>query len=586
MTMNSLNYSVIICVFFALSACSGGGGGGSGGGPTNSAPTATGVTITDDNGGSTVIGDSLTGSYTFADADGDTEGATVFHWLRDGTPIAGATAATYTVVLADSGSTITYEVTPIATTGTTVGSPAVSTGMVVNSIPAATNVNITPASAGVGDTLSGAYTYADADGDPEGTTTFRWLRNGTPIAGEVGTSYTLMMGDNDKSIVFEVTPVASAGSLDGSPASSSTLTVNSLDPAVDYDGDGWAQNDGDCCEGDGCTSPELINPGAAEILNNGVDDDCDVATADDVAPALCSSAAKFASVTAQDMANAMDLCQTASLADPPASAKWGVISMEFRNADGSPVGGADLGAIQNAQTAILIDYGTGGIVPQMGSTMAGMSSGMMRDAGDPSFAPPNPGTDFARAGAPPPAYVAAHAGSFPSSSSCAGTCPPGNGANDSVNLVLQIRVPTNVVGFSYSWLFASSEYWSWACSIYNDFHLSLLHTTAMGIPADKNIAFDSINNPVSVNNGLFEACVPQGCYACPLGPGILAGTGMDIANTGGSTPWLTTTAPVVPGEVITLELMIFDVSDGTFDSLVLYDNFQWLYSATGVGTGP
>jgi len=39
--------------------------------------------------------------------------------------------------------------------------------------------------------------------------------------------------------------------------------------------------------------------------------------------------------------------------------------------------------------------------------------------------------------------------------------------------------------------------------------------------------------------------VPKGCYACPNGSGELAGTGMQIGNTGGATNWLTTDAPIV-----------------------------------------
>jgi hypothetical protein len=33
--------------------------------------------------------------------------------------------------------------------------------------------------------------------------------------------------------------------------------------------------------------------------------------------------------------------------------------------------------------------------------------------------------------------------------------------------------------------------------------------------------------------------------------------------------------PVVPGELITLDLMIFDVQDSTNNSVVLLDNFRW-----------
>ena len=84
----------------------------------NSVPTASSVSITDDNGGDALIGDGLTGSYTYDDADGDAEGTSTFRWLRGGGAIGGATTLTYTLVTADSGQLITFEVTPVAATGT------------------------------------------------------------------------------------------------------------------------------------------------------------------------------------------------------------------------------------------------------------------------------------------------------------------------------------------------------------------------------------------------------------------------------------------------------------------------------------
>ncbi|MEJ2393879.1 MAG: hypothetical protein P8Z77_03715 [Candidatus Thiodiazotropha sp.] len=88
----------------------------------NSSPTATNVTIR----GTAQVGNVLTGSYTFNDVDGDEEGTSTFRWLRNGSAISGATAQTYTLVTADSGRSITFEVTPIAATGIPVGSAAMS----------------------------------------------------------------------------------------------------------------------------------------------------------------------------------------------------------------------------------------------------------------------------------------------------------------------------------------------------------------------------------------------------------------------------------------------------------------------------
>lgn len=85
----------------------------------NSVPTASSVSIA----GTAKVGNTLTGSYTYADVDGDAEGTSTFKWLRDGTPIGSATASTYLLVAADSGKTIKFEVTPVAATGASPGAP-------------------------------------------------------------------------------------------------------------------------------------------------------------------------------------------------------------------------------------------------------------------------------------------------------------------------------------------------------------------------------------------------------------------------------------------------------------------------------
>jgi hypothetical protein len=86
------------------------------------APTASAVSIS----GTAQVGQLLTGSYTYADANGDPEGTSTFRWLRDGVAIGGATAITYTLVNADQGHVITFEVTPVSTVAPTTGTPVLS----------------------------------------------------------------------------------------------------------------------------------------------------------------------------------------------------------------------------------------------------------------------------------------------------------------------------------------------------------------------------------------------------------------------------------------------------------------------------
>jgi hypothetical protein len=283
----------------------------------------------------------------------------------------------------------------------------------------------------------------------------------------------------------------------------------------------------------------------------------------------------------------MDICQFTTLSPPLPMKIWGVISETQLHADGSATIASEA---QNSQTAIKTKFGTGGVVPKMNGTMAVISSGMARDAADPGWVVPIPGTSFtstiAFPGAPPlSTYVNAHGGNLLPGKCGANPCPVGSGANDSINIHLQIRVPTNAQGFSYNFRFYSAEYQSFQCTAYNDYFLAMLTSGAAGIPADHNISFDSLNNPVSVNNGFFQDCGGNGqnCGTCPGGIASLKGTGFDQVQ-GGSTEWLTTDSPAVPGEVMILELMVFDVSDQIYDTLVLLDNFHWDLTPVTLGT--
>jgi hypothetical protein len=372
---------------------------------------------------------------------------------------------------------------------------------------------------------------------------------------------------------------------------------NAVDNIDDVDGDGWTICNGDCCETEvECSDPPLVNPGAFEFIGNLVDDDCNAASSDAVAPADCSTMADFSALTGTQLAQAMDLCQFTTANPPLENRTWGVISAELVTPAGAAPGAGQLSNMQNWQAAVLANYGTV-IGPVVGPTMAGISSGRMRDENDANYVVPNNGTDFNHDQNPPAAYLAANGGSLPSSDGCGGgLCPAGTGANDGINLRLTIRVPTNALSFRYRFRYFTSEYWTFQCDEFNDFYLALLTSGAAGIPADGNISFDSLGNAISVNNGFFDVCDPDGgvgCNTCPEGIGDLNGTGMETGGclwcgdaTGGGTVWLETSAPVVPGEQIVLQLMVFDVSDNILDSLSILDGFEWDIDPSEVGTEP
>jgi uncharacterized protein (TIGR02145 family) len=130
----------------------------------NEAPVASNVSIS----GTLEEGQVLTGSYTYSDAENDPEGTSTFQWYRaddaSGTnqvAISGATSSTYTLQNADVGYYISYEVTPVAQTGTSPGTAVLSSyqGPVTSSSPSTTACGAT-------------YTYNDVTNPSTGDT---WL---------------------------------------------------------------------------------------------------------------------------------------------------------------------------------------------------------------------------------------------------------------------------------------------------------------------------------------------------------------------------------------------------------------------------
>lgn len=109
----------------------------------NTPPKATNVTIS----GTPVVGEMLTGSYTYSDTENDPAGSHLFKWYRANdlsgsgkTVIAGATSTNYTIQIDDAGKFIFFEITPVATKGEQFGTPALSAPVSVPLIELAPNV--------------------------------------------------------------------------------------------------------------------------------------------------------------------------------------------------------------------------------------------------------------------------------------------------------------------------------------------------------------------------------------------------------------------------------------------------------------
>lgn len=186
-----------------------------------SAPEAANVTVA----GTAVQGQTLTGSYSYSDLNGDVESGSTYQWYRSDdsahllnhTAIPHATSKEYILQAADIGKYISFAVIPrnevAPTTGFDVESAATAKIIAGPTAPTAAQVTIsgTPA---VGENLIGSYDYADVNGDVESGSTYQWYRsdnaaltlNHQAIAQATGTTYTLQPDDIGKYISFKVTP--------------------------------------------------------------------------------------------------------------------------------------------------------------------------------------------------------------------------------------------------------------------------------------------------------------------------------------------------------------------------------------------
>jgi len=316
--------------------------------------------------------------------------------------------------------------------------------------------------------------------------------------------------------------------------------------------------------------------------------------------ATCDSGLSANSNAGTDYAKALDLCATST----DAGTGWGVISATLTQADGSSADAAVSHSIRSS-------FGSNN-VPLAGASLAVLSTGAAAASAQAGFVLFDPGDDTGTSGAAPSDWLAANGNQFPNAPGC--PYAVSTTAYNSEMLTLRIRVPNNARSFSLGANFLSSEFPEWVCTQYNDLFVVLLDSTFAGTPSnpvDKNLAmyFPTVGGAVPIgvnlahgNTGLFTQCV-NGTVGCQgsvtgtistcVGTSGLLGTGMDTpapgscdSNSllGGGTGWLVVRGNVVPGEVITLRIAIWDVGDGTLDSLVLLDNFRWSHDTVAPGT--
>ena len=349
-----------------------------------------------------------------------------------------------------------------------------------------------------------------------------------------------------------------------------------MDNGTDFDGDGVGACS-DCCESTE-TCPDPKNAWDPETHNCSYSGETEVAEE-------CDSEIAANSTAPADYAKAIGLCKTTT----EDSSDWGLIEAKITAPDGSTT-------VHAGSNGLLSKLGNV-IKPKQGNLMLGLSSGKVKDPFE-SFE----GSDTYTTAAPSDWFNEKHGGSFPAAASCSSSGTSGD-VNDAVMLTLKIRTPQNAKSLSFNIYFLTYEYPEYICTRYNDFFIALLNSGYTSTdpnlqnPNDMNLAMDANGNPVGVNlapSGLFTQCKPDSSYPATqtscVGTDDLEGTGFIESFLGsktyhGGTGWLTTRGNVKGGEIITLRLAIWDLSDHRLDSLVLIDNFKWGTTAQKPGTG-
>ena len=262
-------------------------------------------------------------------------------------------------------------------------------------------------------------------------------------------------------------------------------------------------------------------------------------------------------LTANGLAQALGAC-------PPS-----LTAASYRLSDGSAPGAPALLDMSDKQSSILDAFGTGGVVPRAGGAMVALSSGTARDATQPGFVPTQPGNAYTHPSTGPTQFMSAHGNLFPG----LGDCPDGaNSTNDSVGLRLEFTVPAGADRLVFDWRYFTADYPEWVCSAFEDYALAIVVTgTSPSLPVDRNVMLDSAGRPISTDSVDIDYCT-----GCSAGTAELLNTGYP-ANEAGATGWRTASIPVVPEETLVVHLLVFDVSDNSFDNLVLFDNLRWLH---------
>jgi len=138
----------------------------------------------------------------------------------------------------------------------------------------------------------------------------------------------------------------------------------------------------------------------------------------------------------------------------------------------------------------------------------------------------------------------------------------GGTAHDMTGIQVEFTVPEGVNSLQFDVAFFSTEYPDYFGQEFNDMFIGYVQSDSWS----GNVSFDEVGNPISLNAGFLDfrdddSNLPEFAGTCFEGHG--------------GTRWLRSTAPVVPGETLTLVVAVYDLSDSIVDSYAFLDNFRW-----------
>ena len=159
---------------------------------------------------------SSTGTWTGATSFG-------YQWAGNGTPIAGATASTYTPAVSDVGHTLTVAVTATGSGGTATATSAATSPVISSGAPVNSQLPVISGTAQVGKvqtSTTGTWTGATSFG-------YQWAGNNVLINGAVASTYTPVSTDVGHTLTATVTATGPGGTASATSAPTVPIVAGS-----------------------------------------------------------------------------------------------------------------------------------------------------------------------------------------------------------------------------------------------------------------------------------------------------------------------------------------------------------------------